>query len=124
MAEAALIRARISSAFANIEFVLVRAMRRRGQIRRPVGRGPTMRLCGTPVADRDARALVDLLVRHGGNDAIAAATVIDQGVRRHVFAVPLSSREREAVLHVLDDAPDGLVKLRGALAQDQQDGVG
>ena len=30
----------------------------------------------------------------------------------------------QASRQVLDDAPDGLVKLRGALAQDQQDGVG
>ena len=66
----------------------------------------------------------DLLLRHGGNDAIATATVIEQGVRRHVFAVPLSCREREAVLHVLNNAPDGLVEGGGALAQDRPDGMG
>ena len=124
MTEAALIRARISSVFANVEFALVRAMRRRRQLRRPVERGPIMRLCGTPMADGDARTLVDLLLRQGDNDAVAAATVIEQGVRRHVFAVPLTSRQREAVLQVLGDAPDGLVKLRGILAQDQHERMG
>jgi hypothetical protein len=83
-----------------------------------------MRLCGTPVASGDARTLVDLLLRYGAIDAIAAATVIEQGIRRHVFSVPLTPREREAVLSVLDDAPDGLVKLRGVLAEDQRDRVG
>jgi hypothetical protein len=83
-----------------------------------------LRLCGTGVASGDAQALVDLLLRSGAKDGIGAATVIEQGIRRRVFSVPLTPGEREAVLGVLDDAPDGLVKLRGLLALDQRDRMG
>ena len=127
MAEAALIRARISNGFASIEFALFRAtrlVRRRDQARRRAQHGPIMRLCGTAVAPGDARTLVDLLLRHGTTDAIGAATVIEQGIRRQVFSVMLNPRERETALSVLGDAPDGLIKLRGVLAEDQRDRMG
>jgi hypothetical protein len=95
-------------------------MRRAGQlIRRRVDEGRAVRLCGLSVANRDARTLVDLLLRKRTHDAIAAATLIEEGIRRHVATVPLTLAERDAVLSVLWDPPDGLVGLHDRLADDR-----
>ena len=95
-------------------------MRRAGQlIRRRVDEGPAVRLCGLSVANRDARTLVDLLLHKRTHDAIAAATLIEEGIRRQVAMVPLTLAERDAVLSVLWDPPDGLVGLHDRLADDR-----
>lgn len=52
--------------------------------------------------------------------AVAAALMLEKGVERNLYAVGLSREERTAVLGVLDDPPDGLAELRGALMREQR----
>jgi hypothetical protein len=44
--------------------------------------------------------------------------MISKGVDRELYAIALTPAERGAILAVLEDPPDGLVELRGALARD------
>jgi hypothetical protein len=47
--------------------------------------------------------------------------MIQKGVERDLYAVALKPAERDAILSVLEDPPDGLVELRGVLARDHAD---
>jgi hypothetical protein len=49
---------------------------------------------------------------------LAAAEMISKGVDRELYAVAVTPEERDAILAVLEDPPDGLVELRGVLARD------
>ena len=51
----------------------------------------------------------------------SAAEMIERGVARDLYAVAVTPEERDAILSVLEDPPDGLVELRGVLARDQRD---
>ena len=81
-----------------------------------------MRLAGIPINEADCRTLVDLLLRVGRADDLAAAAALERGLAIDATIVALSTRDRRAilgVLGVLDDPPDGaLVELRGELARD------
>ncbi len=74
-----------------------------------------LRLYGVAVSDDDARTLIDLLLRVGRADDLSAAVMIEKGVERELHAVALTPGERDAILGVLDDPPDGLVELREGL---------
>jgi hypothetical protein len=54
----------------------------------------------------------------GRADDLTAAAMIEKGVREELIMVALTEDERTAILGVLDDPPDGLAELRGALARD------
>ena len=47
--------------------------------------------------------------------------MIEKGVERELYAVALTAAERDAILAVLEDPPEGLAELRGALARNQRD---
>jgi hypothetical protein len=49
--------------------------------------------------------------------------MIQKGVERDLYAVALEPAERDAILAVLEDPPDGLAELRGVLARDQRERI-
>ena len=69
------------------------------------------RLLGIPITAR----LIATLLADGTPDALTAAAQLTKGVERDLYAVGLTREERMAVLACLEDPPDGLVELRGAL---------
>ena len=79
-----------------------------------------MRLYGVEVNEDDCIILIDLLLRVGRADDHSAAAVIDRGLSAGSIMIPLSLLERDAILSVLDDPPEGLVELRGVLASDHR----
>jgi hypothetical protein len=80
-----------------------------------------LRLLGIAFSDEDARHLIATLLGEGTPDALAAAAQRSKGVERNLSAVGLSPGEPAAVLACLEDPPDGLVELRGALLRDHRD---
>jgi hypothetical protein len=54
----------------------------------------------------------------GSPTALAAAEMIAKGVDRDLYAVAVTPEERDAILSVLEDPPDGLAELRGKLLRD------
>ena len=83
-----------------------------------LGRMP--RLLVIPITDDDARWLVTRLFRDAHASAVSAALMITRGVELDLYAVALTPAERNAILGVLDDPPDSLAELRGALVRDHQ----
>jgi hypothetical protein len=79
------------------------------------------RLYGIEVDEDDCIILIDLLLRVGRADDHSAAAVIDRGLSAGSIMIPLSPVERDAILNFLDDPPESLVELRGALARDHRD---
>jgi hypothetical protein len=80
-----------------------------------------LHLYGIPVAPEDARHLIATLIADGSPVALSAAEVIEKGVRRELYAVAVTPLERDAILSVLEDPPEGLVELRGVLTRDHRD---
>ena len=77
-------------------------------------------LLGIPIEDGDARHLIATLVVEGTPEALTAAEQLTKGVERNLYAVGLTPAERTAVLACLEDPPNGLVELRGALMREQR----
>lgn len=80
-----------------------------------------LHLCDVPVTDTDAGTLIDLLQRSGRADDLSAATIIENALSRKALSAPLSPEERDAILSVLENPPEGLEELRVALATDQRE---
>ena len=80
-----------------------------------------MRIDGIEVTGSDGRALVDLLMRIGRDVDLALAHRIERAYSRQDPLLALSYKETDLLLGILDDPPDGLTELRGALARDQRD---
>jgi hypothetical protein len=80
-----------------------------------------LRLYGVPVARDEAIWLVYRLRQVGRAGDLSAAAMIEKGIRDELIAVALTVDERDAILGVLDDPPDGLAELRGKLARDRRD---
>ena len=80
-----------------------------------------LRLFGIPLTPENVLHLIAVLLADGSPDAISAAAMIHRGLDRDLFAVALESEQRDAILAVLEDPPEGLVELRGVLARDQLD---
>ncbi len=53
--------------------------------------------------------------------ARSAAAEIQMALERQLYAVGLEAVQRNAILSVLENPPDGLAELRGVLARDQRD---
>ena len=81
-----------------------------------------MRMAGVEVSGNNGRTLVDLLLRIGRDADLALAHRIERGYSRQVKKIiALSPAERDLLLGVLDDPPEGdLAQLRGALARDRR----
>jgi hypothetical protein len=79
-----------------------------------------MRLYGVEVSEDDCIILIDLLLRVGRAVDHTAAAAIDRGISVQAKIIALSPSERDAILSVLDDPPEGLVELRGVLASDHR----
>ncbi len=77
-------------------------------------------LYGVSVTAENARHLVASLFADGSPAAMSAAAMIQKGVERDLYAVGLSREERDAILAVLEEPPESLADLRGALARDQR----
>jgi hypothetical protein len=77
-----------------------------------------MRLYGVEVSEDDCIILIDLLLRVGREVDHTAAAAIDRGISVQATMIALSPAERDAILSVLDDPPEGLVELHGVLASD------
>ena len=78
-----------------------------------------MWLWGIAVDQEGAKALVATLITDGSPDSVAAvgriSARLDQGGNG---LVALEPAHRDAILAVLENAPDGLNELRGRLAED------
>ena len=71
-------------------------------------------LYGVPVPGDDARRLVATFIVEGTPAALSAAAMIEKGVDRELYAVALTSDERNACLCALEEAPTvALGELRG-----------
>jgi hypothetical protein len=79
-----------------------------------------LRVYGVPVSSDDAHKLVVRLMAYGSPDAVAAAarirTRLQHGAPRGLVA--LEPQQRDAILDVLEDPPEGLAELRGKLVDD------
>ena len=73
-----------------------------------------MYLAGIPVR---GPFVVELIGRVEDDDL---ATRLDDALRRGVEALDLDPGERETILAVLDDPPEGLTELRDALLRDRE----
>jgi hypothetical protein len=80
-----------------------------------------MRLAGIPISDDDIVMLIHLLHRVGRADDLALAARLDRAIEPETKILALSHAERDTLLGVLDDPPDGLAELRGVLARDHRD---
>ena len=80
-----------------------------------------LHLCDIPLTDAAAETLIDLLRHSGRADDQSAATIIQNALSRKALSAPLTPDERDAVLGVLEDPPEGLVELRDVLARDEHD---
>jgi hypothetical protein len=78
-------------------------------------------LNGVPVTAENARHIIASLFADGSPAAMSAAAMIQKGVDRDLYAIALEPEERDAILAVLEDPPDGLVELLGVLARDHCD---
>jgi hypothetical protein len=79
-----------------------------------------VRLLGIPIGDDDARWLIDALYRDARAPAVSAALMLEKGIERGLYAVGLTPAERTAVLACLEEPPDGLAELRGALMREHR----
>jgi hypothetical protein len=79
-----------------------------------------LRLYGVPVHDDDARRLVATLLADTTPEAFSAAHAIGRGLEEGSLLVALTPEQRDAILAVLEDPPDGLAELRGELAKDRR----
>jgi hypothetical protein len=78
-------------------------------------------LFGVPVTPENARHIVASLIADGSSYAMSAAAVIQKGFDHDLYAVALEPEERDVILATLENPPDGLEDLRGALARDRRD---
>jgi hypothetical protein len=84
------------------------------------GYGRRVWLAGLEISDEDCFTLIDLLSRVGRADDVLVAERIDRAVERDLPTLALSAAERDTLLGVLDDPPESLFELRGALAWDRR----
>ncbi len=77
-------------------------------------------LYGEPVTRSDAWYLVGQLRIVGRADEATAAVAIEHALMDEAVGVKLTPEQWNAVLSVLEDPPNGLVRLRDALARGQQ----
>ena len=83
-----------------------------------------LRIFGVHVEEQDGRYLAALLLASGAPDAVAAANEISVGVARgRYYTVPLTVRQREAILSFMPVPPLGLEELHRKLIVDQADRV-
>ena len=80
--------------------------------------GRVLYLSGRSVTAANAHHLIATLMADGSPAAMSAAAMIQEGVDRDLYAVGLEPEERDAILAVLENPPDGLEELQGALARD------
>ena len=85
-----------------------------------MGTVAAMRLAGLEISDQDCFTLIDLLSRVGRADDVLVAERIDCALNVEAANLPLSAVERDTLLGVLDDPPETLFELRGALARDRR----
>ena len=76
-----------------------------------------MLLAGTPVDEDLVRVLVGRLQRI---EATATANTLFRAIATERHDVALTIPERETILRVLDDPPEGLEELRGVLLLEQE----
>jgi hypothetical protein len=85
----------------------------------PVARSIT--LAGVTVTEDEARNIVTTLVTDDTPPALELANRITTCLELNMRHVSLDAFERSTLLAVLEDPPDSLVELRGALARDDPD---
>lgn len=76
-----------------------------------------MQLAGIPVREEDVFKLASLL-RSGGFEDVADKLTHALLIETKVLALTIP--DREAILRVLDDPPDGLAELRGVLLSEHE----
>jgi hypothetical protein len=76
-----------------------------------------VRLAGIPVSPLLVGELALLLQEDGW---LALSTKLSRAIVERTVAIPLTTRERLAIIEALSDCPDGLIGLRDAL----RDGTG
>jgi hypothetical protein len=80
-----------------------------------------LHLYSIPVTPDDARHLVATLISGRFTAGAHRREMILKGVDRELYAVAVTPEERDAILSVLEDPPEGLAELRGKLARDHSD---
>jgi hypothetical protein len=83
-----------------------------------------LRLHGVQVRLDDARALIVNLLGQDTLPAVQAARTIYDALQGEIVFVAFTADQRAAILAVLEDPPEGLAELRGALLRDQEQRVG
>ena len=83
--------------------------------------GGMLHVNGAPVSSDDAEWIVARLYADAHADAVGAASIIETGIDRELYAVALTPAHRDAILRHLEDCPEGLVELRGTLLSDNRD---
>ena len=84
------------------------------------GVSDSIMISGHSVPVEDAQRLVTTLIVDGTPTALGVANRLTTCLQMNV-EVELDAQERTAVLAVLEDPPDGLAGLRGALARDHRE---
>jgi hypothetical protein len=82
--------------------------------RRTLARVRKLRLLGVTLEEEDGHALIVTLLRASSPAAVQAAQTVHNAIERGDTPV-LSEAERDAILSVLEEPPERLAKLRGAL---------
>jgi hypothetical protein len=80
-----------------------------------------MRLLGLPISDVDMRGLVASLVADDEPAATELAGRIARALELRTTVLALSPVERDLILLQLEEPPEGLAELRGALLRDHHD---
>jgi hypothetical protein len=88
--------------------------------RRIIGQVLEFTLCGAVVGSDEMADLIRTLLDDGDADCVAAADKILAGIGEGRLSFDLDQAQRDAVLGVLNDPPDGLLELRGILARDHE----
>ena len=81
-----------------------------------------LHIAGLPLDSEEVSWLVNELIGAGNEPSIEAAQVLERAASDEIVIVALTPANRAAILSVLDDPPDSLVRLRLKLDREQADG--
>jgi len=81
-----------------------------------------LHIAGLPLDSEEVSWLVNELIAAGNAFSIEAARVLQRAASDEIVIVALTPANRAAILSVLDDPPDSLVRLRLKLDREQAHG--
>jgi hypothetical protein len=81
-----------------------------------------LHIAGLPLDSEEVSWLVNELIGAANEYSIEAARVLQRAASDEIVIVALTPANRAAILSVLDDPPDSLVRLRLKLEREKTDG--